>query len=96
MTLHSEKKHLQHQLFLSEHRVAAVRGQQHRAVLPIRAAAAGGPAAMTKDNWGTATRLMLQWGCCSQATSCAQAQHNAHTSHVAQGTEGQGVNDGEA
>lgn len=70
---------------------SAAQGSAAHAVLLLL-----GPAAMTKENWGTATRLMLQWGCCSQATSCAQAQHNAHTSHVAQGTEGQGVNDGEA
>jgi hypothetical protein len=33
---------------------------------------------------------------CSQGTSCAQAQHDAHTSDVAQSTECQGVNGSEA
>jgi hypothetical protein len=33
---------------------------------------------------------------CSQAASCPQAQHDANTRHVAQGTECQGVHSGEA
>lgn len=53
--------HLQHQLLLSEHRVAAVRGQQDRAVLPMPCCC-WDLLPRSGENWGTATRLMLQEG----------------------------------
>jgi hypothetical protein len=69
------------------------RNNQHT---PYTAAAAGSTAAaaalLTHNTHGLLCLLMKH----SQAASCPQAQHNAHTGHVAQGTECQGVDSGEA